>query len=493
MRTSGILLPITSLPGKYGIGCFGKEAMDFVDFLVKCGNHYWQILPVGPTGFGDSPYQSYSTFAISPMLIDLESLVEDGELTAEECKVLEGFSDEYVDFDAITGIKMKLLKKAYGRRTDHKGLEEFASKEAYWLDAYAIFMGIHDKFDKVSYTEWEEAYRKPDWTVVDKFKEEYAEEINFHRYVQYKAFSQWEKVKKYANDNGIKIVGDLPIYVSPDGADVWINREMFVMDNDGVMENMAGCPGDAYAPKGQLWGNPLYDWEYHKRTGYEWWVSRMKKALSIYDVVRIDHFRGFDEYYSIPYGDEDASRGQWLPGPGMDLFNVLKAEIGELNVICEDLGFLTDSVRKLRSDSGFPGMKVLQFAYGGDATNEYLPHLHPQNSVVYTGTHDNMTTLGWLLDKDTDKKIIDHIIEYHGFDRHITMKTLAKKLINVAYASVSDTCIIPLQDHLGLDNDARINTPSTVGGNNWKWRVDKKLITDELAKDVKALNTMYGR
>lgn len=494
MRECGVLMPITSLPNKYGIGCFSEEAREFIDFLKASGQHYWQILPIGPTGFGDSPYQAYSTFAINPMLIDMESLISEGVLTKEECKVLEGYPDDFVDYDSITSIKKELLKKAYSRRKDHKALEEFAQKEAYWLDIYALFMDIHNKNKRRSFTEWDEEFKNPDWTVVDKYKEDNADDINYYRYEQFKAFEQWEKIKKYANENGIRIIGDIPIYVSPDGADVWINRKLFKMNDKGEMDFIAGCPGDDYAPKGQLWGNPLYDWDYHKETGYEWWISRMKKAVELYDVVRIDHFRGFDEYFSIPSKDDDASNGTWEKGPGMDLFNALKNALGDsLDVIAEDLGFLTDSVRKLRADSGFPGMKVLQFAYGYGAGNEYLPHNYTENSVCYTGTHDNQTLLGWLESDKTPKKCIEHVIEYHGFDKKISNKELTKKLIGVALRSVSRICIIPIQDYMGLDDSARINTPSTVGGQNWKWRMPVKTDYKSLSRDIKKMVSLYGR
>lgn len=493
MRAAGILLPIFSLPNKYGIGCFSKEAKDFVDFLKESGQKYWQILPIGPVGYGASPYQSYSTFAINPLFIDLTQLIAEGVLTEAECKVLEGFSDTYVDYEKITDIKMELLHKAYERRTDHKALEEFARKEAYWLDAYAIFMGLHDRFKSLPFVEWEPEYSKPDWTVVDKYKEEYSDEVNFHRYVQFKAATGWESLKKYANENGIKIIGDLPIYVSPDGADVWIDRRLFEVGELGVPANIAGCPPDDFAPKGQLWGNPLYDWEYHKKTNYAWWVLRMKKAMEMFDVVRIDHFRGFDEYFSIPAKDTDATRGVWKKGPGMELFEVLKREVSPLNVIAEDLGFLTDSVRKLLSDSGFPGMKIIQFAYGAGPYNEYMPHYHKYNSVVYTGTHDNMTTLGWLEDSTTGKETIQHIIKYHGFSKDISMEELAQKLINVALSSPADTCIIPIQDYLGLGNEGRINTPSTIGKQNWKWRLKDIQLTKTLSATIKESTLSYGR
>lgn len=492
MRASGILLPITALPGEYGIGCFSKEALKFVDFLKESKQYYWQILPIGPTGFGNSPYQSYSTYAISPLFIDMEALIEEGVLTNADCESLKKFKDTEVMYEELSEVKIKLLRKAYENRKDHRGLEEFASKEAYWLDVYGLFMALHEHFDGESYTEWPEDYSTPNWEIVDKFKEDHADEINFHRYVQYKAYTQWKKIKEYANENNVKIIGDLPIYVSPDSSDVWIDRKLFQMNEKGEMENIAGCPGDDYAPDGQLWGNPLYDWDYHKNTGYNWWISRMKKAIELYDVVRIDHFRGLDEYFSIPAEDKNANRGKWLPGPGMSLFTALKDALGEINVIAEDLGFLTDTVRQLRKDSKYPGMKVIQFAYGYGASNEYLPHLHVPESVVYTGTHDNPTTLGWLQDKQT-QKAIDHIIEYHGFDKNLTKEELVDKFVAIAFASVSNLCIIPLQDWLVLDNNARINTPSTVGGPNWRWRVKANVFTPTLSKKIKALVELYGR
>lgn len=494
MRGAGILLPITSLPDKYGIGCFSLEAKKFIDFLVDAGQSFWQILPIGPAGYGNSPYQSYSTFAINPLLIDIQQLIDEGELSEKDCEALVGFSDEYVDYEGIESIKMSLLKKAYYNRTEHQELERFASSEAYWLDTFALFMDIHDKNGEKSYTQWDEAFANPDWSVLDKYKEENSDDINFYRYLQFKAFKQWHQLKDYANSKNIKIVGDLPIYVSPDGADIWINRQLFQIGRDGLLENVAGCPGDDYAPQGQKWGNPLYDWEYHKNSGYEWWISRMKKALSLYDIVRIDHFRGFDEYFSIPATAEDATSGKWVKGPGMDLFNALKNALGDkLELIAEDLGLLTDTVLKLRDESGYPGMKVMQFAYGSDALNYYLPHNHISNAVVYTGTHDNMTTYGFLTDESTPKKVIDHIISYHGFSDSISMEELAERLVEVAYASVCNICIVPIQDHLILGNSARINTPSTVGENNWRWRLNPEIDYTGLAKEILAKVRMYGR
>ena len=389
-------MPVFSLPSKYGIGCFSKEAYKFVDKLKKAGQSYWQILPLGPTGYGDSPYQSFSTFAGNPYYIDLKTLIKEGLLTKKECKAYDfGENDKEIDYEKIYRSRFKVLKKAYDRFEKNEEFTSFINENDYWLEDYALYMAIKDRNNGVSWKEWEAPLRDRDEAALAQAREELAEEIDFYRFQQYEFDRQWKKLHAYANAQGVKIIGDIPIYVAFDSADTWASPKLFQFDENNNPTGVAGCPPDAFSATGQLWGNPLYNWEYHKETGYAWWIQRIAYCLKLYDVVRIDHFRGFDEYYAIPYGDETAVNGKWMPGPGMDLFRAIEAKLGRPEIIAEDLGFLTSSVLKLLEDSGFPGMKVLQFAFDARESSNYLPHTYPTNCVVYTGTHDNDTTRGW--------------------------------------------------------------------------------------------------
>lgn len=466
MRAAGILLPIFSLYDDYGIGSFSKSAFSFVDDLVKAGQSYWQILPIGPVSFGYSPYQSYSTFAIEPLFIDIETLKEDGLLEQEDLYQTLPYMT-YIDYEKTIELKYRFFEKAYNRFSfDVPEVEKFLDREKEWLDGFADFMVKHDQ---------------------GKY------ENKFYIFLQYEADKQWSAIKAYANENNVKIIGDIPIYVSPDSADVEQNPKLFMLDDDGERELIAGVPGDGYAPDGQLWGNPLYDWEYHKETGYEWWTKRIQKALYLYDIVRIDHFRGFDEFFAIPIEDKNANRGKWLPGPGMSLFNALTEKLGELPVIAEDLGFLTDSVRQLLADSKFPGMKVMQFAFDGGPANEYLPHHYTRNSVVYTGTHDNMTLYGWVC--QLNEWTLGYMKKYLGYtqDRYVEPRELTDRIIKLAHSTVADTCIVPLQDYFYMDNFARINTPSTIGGNNWRWMMQKDALNEHLLNQINDITKTYLR
>ena len=497
-RASGILLPVFSLPSEHGIGCFSKEAYQFVDMLKKAGQSYWQILPLGPTGYGDSPYQSFSTFAGNPYFIDLAALAGEGLLTDAESREYDSEEqDESIDYEKIYKTRFKVLKKAHERFRDRMAgghherdaYEKFVSENAFWLDDYSLYMAVKDKNNGVSWNEWDAPLKNREEEALTEAREELAEEISFYKFQQYEFDRQWKKLHSYANEQGVKIIGDIPIYVAFDSADTWAAPQMFQFDENNEPEGVAGCPPDAFSATGQLWGNPLYDWEYHKKTGYEWWIRRIEHCLKLYDVVRIDHFRGFDEYYSIPYGETTAINGQWLPGPGMDLFRAIEEKLGRPEIIAEDLGFLTPSVLKLLKDSGFPGMKVLQFAFDARESSNYLPHTYPENCVVYTGTHDNDTTRGWY--HAVGKYARDFAKEYMCKPR-LDEDSLAEDFICLAMGSVADLCVIPMQDYLGLGSEARINIPSTLGG-NWVWRMKKGQFDEETAAEIYRVTKLYGR
>lgn len=490
MRKSGILLPVSSIPSKYGIGTFSRQAYAFVDSLEKAGQSYWQILPLGPTGYGDSPYQSFSTFAGNPYYIDLEMLIEEGYLTEADCEACDfGDDDAYIDYEKIYLSRFKVLKKAFlGSNIEkEERFRRFVKDNGYWLDDYALYMAVKNSFDGKSWSEWDEdiKLRRPE--AIKKYREKYAEEVAIYQFQQYLFAKQWFALKEYANEKNIKIIGDIPIYVAFDSADTWANPELFQLDDTLTPMAVAGCPPDAFSATGQLWGNPLYRWDYHKETGYAWWMKRIGYCYELYDVVRIDHFRGFDEYYSIPYGDETAEFGHWEKGPGYDIFKTMKAQLGNKAVIAEDLGFLTKSVINLVKKTGYPGMKILQFAFDPREESDYLPHNYIANSIVYTGTHDNDTTLGWYGQLNRrDRAFAKKYLNIR------TNKDIQWEFIRAAMASVSDTCIIPMQDYLGLGAEARINIPSTLG-TNWKWRMLPGQFTDELAERILGMTKLYGR
>ncbi len=483
MRASGILLPISSLPSKYGIGTFSKSAYEFVDMLKEAGQRYWQILPLGPTSYGDSPYQSFSTFAGNPYYIDLEQLIGEGLLTEEECGAPDfGKDDRTVDYGKIYKNRYRLLRLAYERANVASDPEfsRFQEENAYWLKDYSIFMAVKDQFGGVSWDQWAEDIRLRWDNAMSYYQRELYFDIEFYQYLQYLFEKQWKELKQYANDQGIKIIGDIPIYVALDSADTWASPSLFQLDQDNVPTAVAGCPPDGFSAEGQLWGNPLYRWDYHRQTGYDWWIRRIAHCQKLYDVVRIDHFRGFDQYYSIPYGSVDARCGQWQNGPGMELFRAVEAKLGHLNIIAEDLGFITDSVKRLVEESGFPGMKVLQFAFDSREESDYLPHTYTQNCVVYTGTHDNETIAGWFRGLEGADRAM--CMDYMDMGK-VPPKDVHWKFIRLAMLSVAKLCIIPLQDYMGLDNRARFNTPSTLGC-NWKWRLREGEIRPELLKEI---------
>ena len=497
-RYSGVLLSITSLPSKYGIGCFDQAAYDFVDWLERAGQRYWQILPLGATshtGAFDSPYQAYSAFAGNPYFISLDALVEEGVLTQAECDAADfGTNDAKVDYQALFENRLPLLHKAYQRSnvSSDEDFLTFCRENFWWLDDYALFMAVREFFGGAGWTQWPEDIRMHYGPALDYYREKLYFEVEFHKYLQFKFYEQWSKLKAYANSKHIQIVGDMPIYVSPDGSDVWAEPQLFQLDEQNHPTQIAGCPPDSFAADGQVWGNPLYRWDYHKATGYHWWVTRMWYSYKLYDMVRLDHFRGFDEYFAIPAETGLAKDGHWEQGPGMELFRTIREKLGDRAVIAEDLGFMTEGVRQLVKDSGFPNMKVIQFAFDptdAGGTNEYLVHNYSNNCVVYTGTHDNESIAGWLagLDKDTRACIRDYLD-----DQDTANKRLYKKLVVLALRSAADTCIIPIQDWLGLDNSSRMNTPGTVD-DNWSWRLLPGQVTEALGEEVCTLTKRYGR
>ena len=492
MRASGILMPVFSLPSRYGIGSFSKSAYQFVDMLKKAGQKYWQILPLCPTSYGDSPYQSFSTYAGNPYFIDLDQLIEEKLLTRKECQACDfGDDPQDIDYGKLYENRFKLLRKAYERANvgEDQEFEAYRRENAWWLDDYALFMAVKDRFDGVAWNEWAEDIRLRWSNAMDYYRRELYYEIEFYSYVQFVFMKQWKKLKNYANINGIEIIGDIPIYVAFDSADAWANPELFQFDSENLPTAVAGCPPDGFSADGQLWGNPLYRWDYHRETGFDWWIRRIAYCSELYDVVRIDHFRGFDEYYSIPYGDTTARNGHWEKGPGIALFEAAKNRLGELNIIAEDLGYITDSVKKLVADSGFPGMKVLEFAFDSREKSDYLPYTYEKNSVVYTGTHDNETIAGWYA--GLDKSDLKMCTDYMNIDR-IPGKEYHWDFIRLAMLSVSDLCVIPIQDYLGLDNRARINHPSTLG-TNWRWRLAKGQLSASLLKEIREMTRISGR
>ena len=494
MRKCGVLMPVASLPSRFGIGGFSKEAYDFVDFLEQGGQSLWQILPLGPTGYGDSPYQSFSTFG-NPYYISLDALIDAGLLTEEECEAADyGDNPDYINYEKIYNTRFALLRKAFaGADVDQdEKYQKFVADNAAWLKDYAMYMAIKDSLGGIAWIEWDEDIRLRRPSAMAHYEELLKDDIAFYSYLQYLFATQWAQLKAYANKKGIQIIGDIPIYVAMDSADAWAHPELFQLDQDNVPLAVAGCPPDGFSATGQLWGNPLYRWDYHRNTGYQWWISRMSYCFRLYDVVRIDHFRGFDEYFSIPYGDKDAKGGHWEKGPGIDLFRKIEQALGWKQVIAEDLGYMTDSVRHLVYESGFPGMKVLEFAFDSrdsGCASDYLPHNYPENCVAYTGTHDNETIVGWWKSiTATERKLARDYLCDHGTPE----EELYKCFISLIMRSVARVCVIPMQDYMGLDNRFRMNKPSTVG-TNWKWRIKKRDLTKKLQKEIHDVTLRYGR
>ncbi len=532
MRESGILFPIFSVPSKFGIGSFSKEAYEFADFLEKSGQGFWQILPIGPTGFGDSPYQNVSAFAGNPYFISLETLIEDGLLTWDEVNAYNFGSDETkVDYGAIYESRREILKKAYDRFADkleaskkdktitagsaipsgikmpedtsadekkakkepkEKSLAEefgaFLEMEKYWLEDYALFMALKEKAGGVSWLDWEDNIRKRKPAAIDAAKKELADDMGLYYFEQFEFDRQWRALRAYANAKNIKIIGDIPFYVAMDSSDTWSHPEVFQMDKNLKPTVVAGCPPDAFSPTGQLWGNPIYDWDAEKKRDYDWWLRRMYRTYAFYDVIRIDHFHGFCDYYAIPYGDETAEKGKLKKGPGIDLFNTLKAKVDNLRIIAEDLGNNTPENEKLLADTGFPGMKVLQYGFTS-WDSYYVNHRHINNCVVYTGTHDNTPTRAWC--EEISEGELNFTRRYIN-SMNTDFGGLTWDLIREAYRSVADLCIIPLQDYLCFGKEARINSPGAPDG-NWQWRLRPNFLSQELASSIRGLAEVYSR
>lgn len=493
-RSSGILFHPTSLPGKYGIGTLGKEAYAFIDFLKKSRQKLWQIFPLGPTGYGDSPYQSFSSFAGNPYLIDFDLLIEAHLLSEEDLRdVFFGDNEEYIDYGAIYNQKYPLLRRAYEnfKSSDNhemrENFEHFKRENASWLNDYSLYISLKNHFNGLPWNEWAHDIKNREHGAMEHYRNELADDIEYHNFIQFLFFKQWGDVKRYANENGIKIIGDIPIFVAADSSDAWANPEIFLFDEERKPVKVAGVPPDYFSATGQLWGNPLYNWQKLKETNYSWWVERVRANLSTCDIIRIDHFRGFEAYWAVPYGDDTAINGQWEPGPGIDLFNAIKSQLGELPIIAEDLGLMTQGVIDLREATGFPGMKILGFAFDSGEENDYLPHTYTKNCVVYTGTHDNDTLIGWFQKaKEEDRQFARDYLNSRSDDE------IHWDAIRGAWSSVASMAISPVQDFLGLGSEARINTPGVAAG-NWQWRLRHGVLTDELAERIAKLTRVYSR
>lgn len=490
-RGSGLLVHISELPSKYGIGNFGSEARKFVRFLSGANQKYWQILPLNPTSFGDSPYQSFSAFAGNPYFIDLDMLNEEGFLDEKDyINTNFGDDEEDIDYGLLFIEKLKVLRIAYEKSKHELGedYEEFKRERSFWLHDYALYMAIKGRFNLKSWQNWAEDIKKRYAYSMDYYNRELASDIEYWKFIQYIFFKQWYKLKKYVNSLGIDIIGDMPIYVAEDSADVWSNPQAFLLDENQIPIKVAGCPPDAFSKTGQLWGNPIYDWDYLEKTGYKWWVDRVRESFKIYDVVRIDHFRGFESYWEVPYGEKTAINGQWTKGPGMKLFKAIESVLGRVNVIAEDLGYLTDEVLEFRDETGFPGMKILQFAFDSREESDYLPHNYIKNCIAYTGTHDNDTFRGWY-ELTGNKKDIEYCKKYLKLNDE---EGYNWGFIRGVWSSVADTSIALMQDFLNLGNESRMNMPSTTG-TNWRWRLKKEMLTDELANEIYNITKLYGR
>ena len=488
MRKSGILMHITSLPGPYGVGTLGKCAYEFVDFLKKAGQSCWQLLPLNPTGYGDSPYQSCSSYAGNHYLIDLDMLVEEGLLRPEEIQNIHwGDREDAVDFGLLWQNRLNVLRLAYERFDEQEQLDAFIQEHTDWLPDFALYMALKDENGGKPWYQWPEDQKCREFQAMWDACERLASQIRFYSFVQYVFRDQWMRLHAYANEQGIQIIGDVPIYVPLDSVDVWTAPELFELDESLTPTAVAGCPPDAFAQDGQLWGNPLYRWDLMQEEDYYWWIHRLGAAGELYDVVRLDHFRGFEAYWSVPYGDTTARNGQWIKGPGMDFVRAVKAQLPHLKLIAEDLGFLTQEVLQLRDDSGWPGMKVLQFAFDSKEPSEYLPHTYIQNTICYTGTHDNMTVRQWLEAMDHDARC--YARDYMQLNEQ---EGYVWGVIRTAQASVSDLCVVQLQDYLEMGEEARMNLPGRLGG-NWTWRLQPGRCTDALADRIRWLTGLYGR
>jgi len=489
MRCSGILMHISSLPGPYGIGTMGKKAFEFVDFLESAGQSVWQILPLTPTGYGDSPYQSCSTFAGNHYLIDLDALVEAGLLKPEEPESVRWcHSDTKADFGILYNNRLKVLRLAFSRFRDNRALDEFCRKNSSWLPDFALFMALKDRYQGKPWYQWEEKLKFREVNALRDAQWDLRFEIRFFCFVQYLFYKQWQDLREYAHKKNIRIIGDVPIYVPYDSVEVWKDPALFQLDEKLNPTAVAGCPPDAFSEDGQLWGNPLYRWDVMEATGFEWWIRRLAAAGRLYDIVRMDHFRGLEAYWAIPFGAETAKGGKWVKGPGMAFVQAVKQQLPELSMIAEDLGFLTQEVLDLRDASGFPGMKVLEFAFDSREPSDYLPHTYVPNTVCYTGTHDNMTMRQWF--ETATAEAVEYATEYMNLSEK---EGLVWGVVRTAFASVSETCVVPMQDLLDLGGEARMNFPGTLSDSNWTWRASNDMMSGELAKKLLSLTKLYGR
>jgi 4-alpha-glucanotransferase len=502
-RAAGILLAVSSLPSPCGIGTFGEQAREWLRFLKAAGQKYWQILPLGPTGWGDSPYQSFSAFALSSYYIDLDTLIEQNLLLKDEVygtppvKTRWGKRADAVDYVAQYIRREPRLRIACERfrtqtsadsagNADSAAFDVFCDQNKFWLEDYSLFMALKKKHRGRSWLDWDEAIKKREKTVLQKMKIRLAQDIYYHSFVQYMAYTQWQGIKDYARSLGIAIIGDIPIYVAIDSADAWANSELFLLDDSHRPIRVAGCPPDPFSATGQLWGNPLYRWDYIAGTGFAWWIARLRFSFALYDVVRIDHFRGFESFFSIDAQASDARDGEWVQGPGLAFIEALHRELPGADIIAEDLGYLTAEVKALLRASGYPGMKILQFAFDSRESSDYMPHTYERNCVVYTGTHDNPTSLGWF--KSAHPEDIELALDFSGIKNS---KEGSWAFIRSTLASVANTAIIPMQDYLGLDDRARMNTPSTLG--NWRWRMSSGAENQKLSEKILRLTTIFGR
>ena len=489
MRKSGILMHISSLPNPYGIGTVGKCAREFVDFLHDAGQTVWQILPLSPTGCGNSPYQSFSAFAGNPYLIDLDELIEQGLLTRQEVEAVCWASEEgRVDYGVLYRERLQLLRLAYDRFVPDEEFEQFVAENALWLEDYALFMVLKERFEGRPWQSWSLSLMMRLPEMMEVCLREYAQEIRFRYFLQYTFFTQWKALRQYANSRGIRILGDVPIYVPLDSADVWSAPHLFQLDGSCRPTMVAGCPPDSFTAEGQLWGNPLYNWDVMKQHGYSWWIRRLEAAAKMFDAVRLDHFRGFESYWAVPAGAENAVGGSWQPGPGMDFLQAVRTALPHLELIAEDLGYVTPEVRRLQEQSGYPGMKVIQFAFDSREAGNYLPDTYTENSVCYSGTHDNPTLAQWL--EEVAPKDLEEAVQYLGLSKE---EGLVRGLLRGCMESVSRLCVIQLQDWLELGAEARMNTPGTVSDGNWTWRAQPGCLTKELAERIREMTEQYGR
>ena len=490
-RSCGILLPISSLPSPYGIGTLGRAAYDFVDFLADAGQSWWQILPVGPTSYGDSPYQSFSTYAGNPYFVDLDMLIADGLLRREEVEQIDwGDNPGQTDYGKIYQNRFSVLELAARRgwNRDKAEVAAFTEKNKGWLTDYALFMALKRHFGMKAWIEWgDEAIRLREPEALTRFRTLLEADVRLFTYIQFLFFRQWEALRRYARDKGVGIIGDLPIYVALDSADVWASPESFQLDEKNIPVEVSGVPPDCFSADGQLWGNPLYNWEAMKADGYGWWLRRVGGAARLYDILRIDHFRGFESYWAVPYGASSAKNGRWIQGPGMDLVGVLTSWFPNLRFIAEDLGFLTEAVRQLLRDAGLPGMKVLEFAFDSREPSNYLPHTYSPNCVCYAGTHDNAPIAAWR--QEADPADIALAVRYLGLHE---AEGFHWGVLRGGLSSVASLFVAQMQDYLGLDRSSRMNTPGTLGG-NWQWRLQAAQITPALAEKIAGMARIYGR